>query len=137
MNICRFNKKHINELEISKEEKAEMFNYYALYLKGDVSPAFTVKVAGKAQGMAGIRLISRYIGEAWVRFNPIFLYEHKKVIAVKIKDYIDFIGITFKLKKIQAIIDIDRDIDKRFIEFLGFKYDKKLETGFDIYMKGV
>ena len=137
MNIVEFKKKHINKLEISKEEKAEMLNYYDLYLKEDVSPAFTVKVASVVQGMAGIRLISRYVGEAWMCWNPDFFKQHKKSVIVKIKDYMDFIEILFKLKKIQAIIDVNRDTDKRFIEFLGFSYKKKLETGFDIYVKRV
>ena len=137
MNIVEFKKKHINKLEISKEGKAEMLNYYDLYLKEAVSPAFTVKVASVVQGMAGIRLISRYVGEAWMCWNPDFFKQHKKSVIVKIKDYMDFIEILFKLKKIQAIIDVNRDTDKRFIEFLGFKYKKKLETGFDIYVKRV
>ena len=137
MNIVEFKKKHINKLEISKEEKAEMLDYYALYLKDDLSPAFSIFVAGRVCGMAGIRLISRYVGEAWMCWNPDFFKQHKKSVIVKIKDYMDFIEILFKLKKIQAIIDVNRDTDKRFIEFLGFKYKKKLETGFDIYVKRV
>ena len=137
MKIVEFKKKHINKLEISKEEKAEMLNYCDLYLRKDVSVAFTVKVAGMVQGMGGIRLISRYVGEAWMCWNPDFFKQHKKTVIIKIKDYIDFMGIIFKLKKIQAIIDVNRGIDKRFIEFLGFRYEKKLESGFDIYMKGV
>ena len=137
MNIVEFKKKHINKLEISKEGKAEMLNYYDLYLKEAVSPAFTVKVASVVQGMAGIRLINRYVGEAWMCWNPDFFSEHRKSVIIKIKNYMDFIGIIFRLKKIQAIIDVNRDIDKRFIEFLGFKYKKKLESGFDIYVKEI
>ena len=138
MDIIRFQKQHINELDIPKEEKAAMLNYYEDYLKDDIiSPAFAIKLQGILKGMGGIRLISRGVGEAWICFNHDFFSQHKKAVIVKIKDYIRFVGITFRLKRIQAIIDVNRDIDKRFIEFLGFKYKKKLESGFDIYMKGV
>lgn len=140
MKVCRFKKQHIEKLEISKEEKAGMLNYYDLYLNKDVSPAFTVKMAGMVQGVAGIRLISQYVGEAWVCFNYDFLHEHKKAIIVKLKNYIDFIGITFRLEKIQAVIDNKSDRDKRWMQFLGLRYEKKLESGFDIYsmkVKGV
>lgn len=140
MDIVRFQEHHIKELDIPNDEKSAFLNYCDLYLKEDVSPAFTVKVAGMVQGMAGIRLISRDVGEAWVCFNHEFLLQHKKVIITKIKNYIDFIGIIFKLKRIQAIIDSSGNTDKRFIEFLGLRYEKKLETGWDVYsikVKGV
>jgi len=140
LNICRFKKSHIDKLEISIEEKAEMLDYYDLYLKEDVSPAITIKYQGMVQGIGGIRAMSKDVGEAWFCFNPDFLHQHKKGVIKKVRDYIDFVGITFKLKTIQAIIDIGIDRDIRFIEFLGFKRKKKLESGFDIYsrnMKGV
>ena len=140
MEVCRFKKQHVKSLDIPNDEKVAFLNYCDLYLKEDVSPAFTVKVAGMVQGMAGIRLKSRYVGEAWVCFNHEFLLQHKKVIITKLRNYIDFIGIIFKLKRIQAIIDSSGNTDKRFIEFLGLRYEKKLETGWDVYsikVKGV
>ena len=133
MEIHKFCKQHIDEIDISKDEKASMLNYYDLYLKEAVLPAFSIKVSGMVQGCAGIRLIDRYVGEVWVCFNHKFLFQHKKTIIVKIKDYIDFMGITFGLKRIQAIIDDNNKIDKRWIRFLGFRYSKKLERGWDIY----
>ena len=117
-----------------------MLDYYNLYLKEDVSPAITIKYQGMVQGIGGIRAMSQDVGEAWFCFNPDFLHQHKIGVIKKVRDYIDFVGITFKLKSIQAIIDIGIDRDIRFIEFLGFKRKKKLESGFDIYsrnMKGV
>jgi len=117
-----------------------MLDYYNLYLKEDVSPAITIKYQGMVQGIGGIRAMSKDVGEAWFCFNPDFLHQHKKGVIKKVRDYIDFVGITFKLKTIQAIIDIGIDRDIRFIEFLGFKRKKKLESGFDVYsrnMKGV
>ena len=48
-----------------------------------------------------------------------------------------FIGITFRLKRIQAIIDNSSEKNKQFIRFLGFEYEKKLESGWGIYVKGV
>jgi len=137
MNICRFKKKHIDKLEIPKEEKAGMLDYYDLYLKDDLSPAFTLKYQGMAQGIGGIRHIGKDIGEAWFCFNPDFLHQHKKTIITKVKDYISFVGITFKLKEIRAIIDINSERDKLWIQFLGFKRKKKLESGFDVYVRGV
>ena len=114
-----------------------MLDYYNLNLKEDVSPAFTLKYQGMVQGIGGIRAMSQDVGEAWFCFNPDFLHQHKKGVIKKVRDYIDFVGITFKLKTIQAIIDIGIDRDIRFIEFLGFKRKKKLESGFDVYVKGV
>ena len=140
MDIIRFQKQHIKELDIPKDEKMAMLNYHNLYLKGDVSPAFSIKVSGMVQGFAGIRLIEEYVGEAWVCFNHEFFSQHKKAIIVKIKDYISFIGITFRLERIQAIIDTNSNVDKRWMQFLGLRYEKKLETGWDIYsmkVKGV
>ena len=137
MNICRFKKKHIDKLQIPNEEKAEMLDYYDLYLKDDLSPAFTLKYQGMAQGIGGIRHISKDVGEAWFCFNPDFLHQHKISVIKKVRDYISFVGITFKLKTIQAIIDIGSNRDKRFIQFLGFKRKKKLESGYDVYVKGV
>ena len=141
MDIIRFQKQHIKELDISKEDKAAMLNYYNLYLKDDIiSPSFAIRLQGVLKGMGGIRLISRGVGEAWVCFNPNFFAQHKKTIIVKIKDFVRFVVITFRLERIQAVIDANRDMDKRFIKFLGFRYEKKLERGFDIYsmdLKGV
>ena len=104
-----------------------MLDYYNLYLKEDVSPAITIKYQGMVEGVGGIRAISTDVGEAWFCFNPDFLHQHKIGVIKKVRDYIDFVGITFKLKTIQAIIDIGIDRDIRFIEFLGFKRKKKLE----------
>ena len=141
MDIIRFQKQHINELDIPKEEKAAMLNYYEDYLKDDIiSPAFAIKLQGILKGMGGIRLISRGVGEAWICFNHDFFARHKKAVIVKIKDYICFVGITFRLKRIQAIINTNSKVDKRWMQFLGLSYEKQLEAGWDIYsmkMKGV
>lgn len=141
MDIIRFQKQHINELDIPKEEKAAMLNYYEDYLKDDIiSPAFAIKLQGVLKGMGGIRLISRGVGEAWICFNHDFFAQHKKAVIVKIKDYIRFVGITFRLKRIQAIINTNSKVDKRWMQFLGLSYEKQLEAGWDIYsmkMKGV
>ena len=140
MEVCRFKKHHIDKLEITKEERAEMASYYNLYLKDDLSPAITVKSSGMVQGIGGIRLLSKDVGESWMCWNFDFLHQHKKRIIVKIKDYIDFVCVTFRLKRIQAVIDVKNERDKRFIEFLGLRYKKKLESGFDVYsmkVKGV
>ena len=137
MDITRFQKQHIKELDIPKDEKMAMLNYHNLYLKKDVSPAFSIKVSGMVQGFAGIRLIEGYVGEAWVCFNHEFFSQHKKTIIVKMKDYMSFIGITFRLKRIQAIIDNSSEKNKQFIRFLGFEYEKKLESGWGIYVKGM
>ena len=137
MIICRFKKHHIDNLQITKEERAEMLDYYDLYLRDDLSPAITVKYQGAIQGIGGVRLISKDLGESWMCWNFDFLHEHKKRIIVKIKDYIDFVGVTFNLKKVQAVIDSSSERDICFIQFLGFEYEKELESGFDIYVKGV
>ena len=141
MDIIRFQKQHIKELDISKEEKAAMLNYYNLYLKDDIiSPSFAIRLQGVLKGMGGIRLISRGVGEAWVCFNPNFFAQHKKTIIVKIKDFVRFVVITFRLERIQAIIDTNSKVDKRWMSFLGLSYEKELERGWDIYsmkVKGV
>ena len=140
MIICRFKKHHIEKLEISQEERAEMMSYFNLYLINDLSPAITIKSSGMVQGIGGIRLLSKNLGESWMCWNFDFLHQHKKRIIVKIRDYIEFVGVTFNLKKVQAVIDVGNARDERFIKFLGFRYKKKLESGFDIYsmdLKGV
>lgn len=137
MIICRFKKHHIEKLQITKEERAEMLDYYDLYLRDGLFPAITIKSSGMVQGIGGIRFISKNVGESWMCWNFDFLHQHKKRIIVKIKDYIDFACVTFNLKRVQAVIDIENVRDKRFIEFLGFKYEKELESGFDTYVKGV
>ena len=114
-----------------------MLDYYDLYLRDGLFPAITIKSSGMVQGIGGIRFISKNVGESWMCWNFDFLHQHKKRIIVKIKDYIDFACVTFNLKRVQAVIDIENVRDKRFIEFLGFKYEKELESGFDTYVKGV
>ena len=128
MDIHKFCKMHIEKLDIPKNEKIDFLKYYDLFLDGDNSPCFTVMDNDIVKGCAGIRGISKGVGEAWVVFNHDFLDKHKKVLCVKIKNYIDFISVTYDLHRIQALVECDNDIHRKFIEVMGFQFEGTLRA---------
>lgn len=128
MEIHRFCKQHIEKLDIPKDEKIDFLRYYDTYLDGDNSPAFTVMEKDIINGCAGIRGISKGVGEAWVCFNHKFLEKHKKVLYVKIKNYIDFISVTYNLHRVQALVECNNEIHERFIKVLGFEFEGTLRA---------
>ena len=128
MRINKFCKMHIEKLDIPKNEKIDFLKYYDLFLDGDNSPSFTVIENDVVKGCAGIRGISKGVGEAWFGFNHGFLEKHKKVLCVKVKNYCDFIAVTYDIHRIQALVECGNEIHKRFIEVLGFQLEGTLRA---------
>ena len=74
----------------------------------------------------GVAPIDKYSGQAWALLSAGILNEFPMYLSKSVKHWLRFIERRDSLRRSQALVDVDHDAAHRWIQWLGFEYEKTL-----------
>lgn len=137
--LLTFREMNIDDVPKLKLDETWMYERFGYYLESQIGHAFIIEENGRAICAFGGLFEWGQSGACEVWFN---LIEKRRILNICriVKRLIVELAEKYKVKRMQAIVGCDSEINIRFMRFLGFKNEtpggmkKKLYDGGDAYL---
>ena len=138
--IIPFEPEHVLLLgDRAEETQMRQHNDFMKWAKENHTPgtSYSGFYEGKLLGCAGVRIMWKGVGEAWLMFDP-EVFAFKKEAYFYVGEYLKKIMDDNELVRVQGHVDSDFFLAIKYIENLGFKIEGKMRkfgpTGKDHYL---